>query len=32
LLDRIKPGGVLMDLRGAFFDASKPKELVYWSL
>jgi len=32
LLGRIKPGGILMDLRGAFFDAPKPKGLVYWSL
>jgi len=32
LLQRIKPGGILMDLRGAFFDAPKPKELDYWSL
>ena len=32
LLKRIKPGGILMDLRGAFFDAPKPKGLIYWSL
>ena len=32
ILERIKPGGILMDLRGVFFAAPKPKELVYWSL
>lgn len=32
LMNRVRPGGILMDLRGAFFDAPKPKEMVYWSL
>ena len=32
LLDRIKPGGILVDVKGVLREAASRRELVYWSL